>query len=184
MHLLYAHHYRALTQPASLHLRNVADTDRIKAYVNNRPPRRAVVIGAGFIGLEMAENLHALGAQVSIVEMGNQVMAPIDFSMAALVHQHLMEKGVNLYLEQAVASFEQAGKEVKVVFKNGQSILADIVILSIGVRPETTLARAAELTIGEAGGIAVNDYLQTSDESIYAIGDAIESAIPLRANLG
>lgn len=72
--------------------------------------------------------------QVSIVEMGNQVMAPIDFSMAALVHQHLMEKGVNLYLEQAVASFEQAGKEVKVVFKNGQSILADIVILSIGVR--------------------------------------------------
>ena len=160
-------------------LRNVADTDRIKAYVNNRPPRRAVVIGAGFIGLEMAENLHALGAQVSIVEMGNQVMAPIDFSMAALVHQHLMEKGVNLYLEQAVASFEQAGKEVKVVFKNGQSILADIVILSIGVRPETTLARAAELTIGEAGGIAVNDYLQTSDESIYAIGDAIEFRHPI-----
>lgn len=160
-------------------LRNVADTDRIKAYVNNRPPRRAVVIGAGFIGLEMAENLHALGAQVSIVEMGNQVMAPIDFSMAALVHQHLMEKDVNLYLEQAVASFEQAGKEVKVVFKNGQSILADIVILSIGVRPETTLARAAELTIGEAGGIAVNDYLQTSDESIYAIGDAIEFRHPI-----
>ena len=160
-------------------LRNVADTDRIKAYVNNRPPRRAVVIGAGFIGLEMAENLHALGAQVSIVEMGNQVMAPIDFSMAALVHQHLMEKGVNLYLEQAVASFEQAGKEVKVIFKNGQSILADIVILSIGVRPETTLARAAELTIGEAGGIAVNDYLQTSDESIYAIGDAIEFRHPI-----
>ena len=160
-------------------LRNVADTDRIKAYVNNRPPRRAVVIGAGFIGLEMAENLHALGAQVSIVEMGNQVMAPIDFSMAALVHQHLMEKGVNLYLEQAVASFEQAGKEVKVIFKNGQSIPADIVILSIGVRPETTLARAAGLTIGEAGGIAVNDNLQTSDESIYAIGDAIEFRHPI-----
>lgn len=160
-------------------LRNVADTDRIKAYVNSRPPRRAVVIGAGFIGLEMAENLHALGAQVSIVEMGNQVMAPIDFSMAALVHQHLMEKGVNLYLEQAVASFEQAGKEVKVIFKNGQSIPADIVILSIGVRPETTLARAAGLTIGEAGGIAVNDNLQTSDESIYAIGDAIEFRHPI-----
>lgn len=160
-------------------LRNVSDTDRIKAYVNSRPPRRAVVIGAGFIGLEMAENLHALGAQVSIVEMGNQVMAPIDFSMAALVHQHLMEKGVNLYLEQAVASFEQAGKEVKVIFKNGQSIPADIVILSIGVRPETTLARAAGLTIGEAGGIAVNDNLQTSDESIYAIGDAIEFRHPI-----
>ena len=85
-------------------LRNVADTDRIKEYINTHAPRRAVVIGAGFIGLEMAENLHAQGAKVSIVEMGNQVMAPIDFSMASLVHQHLMEKGVNLYLEQAVVS--------------------------------------------------------------------------------
>ena len=141
--------------------------------------RKAVVVGAGFIGLEMAENLHAQGAKVSIVEMGNQVMAPIDFSMASLVHQHLMDKGVNLYLEQAVASFEREGKGLKVTFKNGQSISADIVILSIGVRPETSLARAAELTIGPAGGIAVNDYLQTSDEAIYAIGDAIEYRHPI-----
>ena len=111
--------------------------------------------------------------------MGNQVMAPIDFSMASLVHQHLMDKGVNLYLEQAVASFEREGKGLKVTFKNGQSISADIVILSIGVRPETSLARAAELTIGPAGGIAVNDYLQTSDEAIYAIGDAIEYRHPI-----
>lgn len=163
-------------------LRNVTDTDRIKAYVDKNTPRRAVVIGAGFIGLEMAENLHHLGAKVSIVEMGNQVMAPIDFSMASLVHQHLMEKGVNLHLEQAVSSFERNGKEIKVIFKNGQSILADIVILSIGVRPETTLARAAELTIGTAGGIAVNEFLQTSDESIYAIGDAIEYPHPINGN--
>ena len=90
-----------------------------------------------------------------------------------------MDKGVNLYLEQAAASFERDGKGLKVIFKNGQSISADIVILSIGVRPETTLARAAELKIGEAGGIAVNDYLQTSDESIYAIGDAIEFRHPI-----
>lgn len=160
-------------------LRNVADTDKIKAYIDSHAPRQAVVVGAGFIGLEMAENLHAQGAKVSIVEMGNQVMAPIDFSMASLVHQHLMDKGVNLYLEQAVASFERDGKGLKVNFKNGQSIAADIVILSIGVRPETNLARAAELTIGPAGGIAVNDYLQTSDESIYAIGDAIEYRHPI-----
>lgn len=160
-------------------LRNVADTDRIKSYVDSHTIRRAVVIGGGFIGLEMAENLHALEAKVSIVEMGNQVMAPIDYSMAALVHQHLMEKGVNLYLEKTVASFERVGKEIKVIFADGDSIMADIVILSIGVRPETTLARAAELTIGPAGGIAVNDYLQTSDESIYAIGDAIEFRHPL-----
>lgn len=160
-------------------LRNVADTDKIKSYIQTHNPQKAVVVGAGFIGLEMAENLHAQGAEVSIVEMGNQVMAPIDFSMAALVHQHLMDKGVNLYLEQAVDSFEQKGKRLKVNFKNGHSILADIVILSIGVRPETSLAKAAQLTIGPAGGIAVNDYLQTSDSSIYAIGDAIEYRHPI-----
>jgi NADPH-dependent 2,4-dienoyl-CoA reductase/sulfur reductase-like enzyme/peroxiredoxin family protein/rhodanese-related sulfurtransferase/TusA-related sulfurtransferase len=165
--------------PGIFTLRNVTDTDRIKEYINSHSPRKAVVVGAGFIGLEMAENLHAQGAKVSIVEMGNQVMAPIDFSMASLVHQHLMDKGVNLYLEQAVASFEREGKGVKVTFKNGQSISADIVILSIGVRPETSLARAAELTIGPAGGIAVNNYLQTSDETIYAIGDAIEYRHPI-----
>lgn len=160
-------------------LRNVTDTDQIKEYIHSHAPRKAVIIGAGFIGLEMAENLHAQGASVSIVEMGNQVMAPIDFSMASLVHQHLIDKGVNLYLEQAVASFEREGKALKVTFKSEQSIVADIVILSIGVRPETNLARTAELTIGEAGGIAVNDYLQTSDESIYAIGDAIEFRHPI-----
>ncbi|WP_195399837.1 FAD-dependent oxidoreductase [Bacteroides finegoldii] len=165
--------------PGIFTLRNVTDTDRIKEYINSHSPRKAVVVGAGFIGLEMAENLHAQGAKVSIVEMGNQVMAPIDFSMASLVHQHLMDKGVNLYLEQAVASFEREGKGLKVTFKNGQSISADIVILSIGVRPETSLARAAELTIGPVGGIAVNDYLQTSDEAIYAIGDAIEYRHPI-----
>ena len=160
-------------------LRNVADTDRIKEYVTQRSINKAVVVGGGFIGLEMAENLSHLGAQVSIVEMINQVMAPIDFSMAALVHQHLMEKGVNLYLEQAVASFERAGKAIKVIFKDGYSITTDIVILSIGVRPETTLAKAAGLTIGDAGGIAVDDFLQTSDDSIYAIGDAIEFRHPI-----
>ena len=165
--------------PGIFTLRNVTDTDRIKEYINSHSPRKAVVVGAGFIGLEMAENLHAQGAKVSIVEMGNQVMAPIDFSMASLVHQHLMDKGVNLYLEQAVASFEREVKGLKVTFKNGQSISADIVILSIGVRPETSLARAAELTIGPAGGIAVNNYLQTSDEAIYAIGDAIEYRHPI-----
>lgn len=160
-------------------LRNVSDTDRIKKYTDEHKIKKAVVVGAGFIGLEMAENLHALGAEVSIVEMINQVMAPIDFSMASIIHQHLMSKGVNLYLEQTVESFEKNEKGIKVAFKNGQTIDADIVILSIGVRPETTLAKNAGLTIGEAGGIKVNDYLQTSDESIYAIGDAIEFPHPL-----
>mgnify|MGYP000781719558 CR=1 FL=1 len=110
-------------------LRTVEDTLRIRRFVEDQKPKTAVLAGGGFIGLEMAENLHALGAKVSIVEMANQVMTPIDFSMASLVHQHLMDKGVNLYLEQAVASFERTGKELKVIFKNGQSIQADIVIL-------------------------------------------------------
>lgn len=160
-------------------LRNVTDTDRIKSYIDQNPVKHAVIIGAGFIGLEMAENLHAAGANISIVEMANQVMTPIDFSMASLVHEHLMQKGVNLYLEQAVASFAPKGKEVEVTFKSGETIMADIVILSIGVRPETRLAKEAGLAIGEMGGIAVNDYLQTSDENIYAVGDAIEFRHPL-----
>lgn len=160
-------------------LRNVDDTDRIKRHIDRCRPRRAVVVGAGFIGLEMAENLHALGAKVSIVEMADQVMTPIDFSMASLVHLHLMEKGVNLYLNRAVASFEKTDDGLKVCLKDGHSIAADVVILSIGVRPETSLARAAGLTIGETGGIAVNDYLQTSDEAIYAIGDAIAFRHPI-----
>lgn len=160
-------------------LRNVSDTDKIKNYLNGRNIKKAVVIGAGFIGLEMAENLHAAGANVSIVEMANQVMVPIDFSMASLVHQHLQQKGVNLYLEEAVSSFAPENNEIKVSFKSGREIPADIVILSIGVRPETKLAKEAGLTIGESGGIAVNDYLQTSDEDIYAVGDAIEFRHPI-----
>lgn len=160
-------------------LRNVVDTDRIKEYLQEKSVKKAVVIGAGFIGLEMAENLHQAGVEVSIVEMANQVMTPVDFSMASLVHQHLMEKGVYLYLEQAVASFASKEGAVEVTFKSGQLLQADMVILSIGVRPETSLARQAELQIGEAGGIAVNDYLQTSDENIYAVGDAIEFRHPL-----
>lgn len=160
-------------------LRNVSDTDQIKTYLNTHRCQKAVVVGAGFIGLEMAENLHHLGMDVSIVEMGNQVMAPIDFSMASLIHQHLIDKGVHLYLEQTVASFEPSDKGVNVVFKSGRSIEADLIILSIGVRPETTLARSAELTIGTTGGISVNDQLQTSDESIYAIGDVIEYPHPI-----
>ncbi|MBP1593212.1 MAG: pyridine nucleotide-disulfide oxidoreductase, partial [Bacteroidetes bacterium] len=160
-------------------LRNVNDTDAIKNYMNTHSVKKAVVVGAGFIGLEMAENLQHAGAEVSIIEMLNQVMPPIDYSMASLVHQHLQDKGVNLYLEHAVSAFTKKGNSIEVVFKNGKCIMADLVILSIGVRPETTLAKQAGLKIGERGGIAVNDYLQTSDENIYAVGDAIEYKHPI-----
>ncbi len=161
-------------------LRDVADTDRIKSYLTTRNIRKAVVVGAGFIGLEMAENLHHVGAEVSIVEMSNQVMVPLDFSMAAQIHQHLLlQKNVKLYLEQTVERFEQNGEQLNVYLKNGTAIPADIVILSIGVRPETGLAREAGLKIGETGGIWVDEYLETSAKDIYAVGDAIEFPHPL-----
>ncbi|WP_283390601.1 FAD-dependent oxidoreductase [Millionella massiliensis] len=160
-------------------LRNVADTDRIKSYLGEHAVRRAVVVGAGFIGLEMAENLHEAGAHVSIVEMGDQVMAPVDFSIAAQLHTHLTQKGVALYLSRRVEGFERRDGHLVVRLEGGEMLEADLVMLSIGVRPETMLARAAGLEIGEAGGIRVDRYLQTSAPDIYAVGDAIEYPHPL-----
>ena len=160
-------------------LRNINDTDKIKEYVTRHLVRKAIIIGGGFIGLEMADNLQQMGAQVSIVELSNQVLTPMDFSMASLVHQHLMAKGVNLYLEQEVTSCERFDKGLKVNTRSGISLNTDLVILSVGVKPETTLARTAGIELGTTGGIKVNSYLQTSDESIYAIGDVIEYPNPL-----
>lgn len=159
-------------------LRNVSDTDRIKAYMNEHKVKRAVIVGGGFIGLEMAENLKHAGAQVAVVEMANQVMAPIDYSMAALVHEHLLQQDVKLYLEQAVESFSREKEELTVHFKSGINLKADMVLLSIGVRAETRLAQAAGLKLGDMRGIWVDEYLQTSDENIYAVGDAIEFPPP------
>ena len=155
-------------------LRNVPDTDTIKNYVNTENPKRAIVVGGGFIGLEMAENLHDLGIQVDVVEMANQVMAPLDFSMAAIVHRQLTDKGVGLHLEDGVSRFEEKDGGVTVHLRSGKQIATDMVLLSIGVRPETKLAKNAGLAIGERGGITVNDYMQTSDANIYALGDAVE----------
>lgn len=160
-------------------LRNVDDTDRIKAYMTAHQVRRTVIVGGGFIGLEMAENLKHAGSQVAVVEMAPQVMGPIDYSMAALVHQHLQQQDVKLYLEQAVERFSREGDELTVYFKSGISLKADMVLLSIGVRAETRLAQEAGLKLGEMRGIWVDAYLQTSDADIYAVGDAIEYPHPI-----
>ncbi|HHU34008.1 MAG TPA: FAD-dependent oxidoreductase [Bacteroidetes bacterium] len=160
-------------------LRDVSDTDRIKNYITSRDLKRAVIVGAGFIGLEMAENLHHIGAEIIVVELAKQVMSPIDFSMAAHVHQHLLQKGVALYLERSINSFSRKGEQIEVHFKDGEIVATDMVILSIGVRPETSLAEAAGIKIGETGGIWVNEYLETSKKNIYAVGDAIEFPHPL-----
>ncbi|MCM1071734.1 MAG: FAD-dependent oxidoreductase [[Clostridium] fimetarium] len=160
-------------------LRDVADTDAIKSAVGAAGARRAVIVGAGFIGLEMAENLRHAGMEVAVVEMAPQVMAPVDFSMAQIVHSHLVEKGVRLYLSTAVSAFEETENGVEISFADGRRITADLVILSIGVRPNTRLAKAAGLELGSLGGIKVDSYLRTSDENIYAVGDAIEFTHPL-----
>ncbi|MEK4649221.1 CoA-disulfide reductase [Exiguobacterium sp. FSL W8-0210] len=153
-------------------LRNIPDTDRMREYVDTTRPEQAVVIGGGFIGLEMAENLVERGAHVTLVEMADQVMAPVDPEMAAIVHEHLRAKGVELILEDGVARFEEAGR--RVVLTSGRVIETEMNILSIGVAPESTLAADAGLTLGIKQTIQVDDQLRTSDPSIFAIGDAIE----------
>lgn len=153
-------------------LRNIPDTDQIKSYVDNEKPKHAVVVGGGFIGLEMAENLHERGMKVTVIEMADQVMAPLDVEMAAIIHKHLADKDVELILNDGVKSFENNGTTI--VTQSGKEIETDMIILSIGVRPENELAVDAKLDVGERGGIQVNEYLQTSDPFIYALGDAIE----------
>lgn len=160
-------------------LRNVPDMDRIKSYIDQYSPKRAVVIGGGFIGLEMVENLKDAGLEVCVIERNNQVMAPIDFSMASLVHQHLKSKKVGLLFEEEVEGFETTEKEIKVLLKSKKDVSADMVILSIGVRPEVHLAKEAGLQLGSLGGIKVDDYLQTSNPDVYALGDAIEVFNPV-----
>ncbi|ORC32677.1 pyridine nucleotide-disulfide oxidoreductase [Marispirochaeta aestuarii] len=161
-------------------LRSVPDTDRIHEYIAEKKPERAVIVGAGFIGLEMAENLHRRGIFVTIVEMANQVMNILDYEMAAEVHQHLKLKNVEFYLEDAVSAFKpDRNKKLSVHLRSGKVLPADMVILSIGVKPDTTLAQKAGLEIGESGGIKVDSHLLTSDRDIYALGDAIEFPNPI-----
>lgn len=160
-------------------LRNVNDTDYIKSYVTQNSVKKAVVIGAGFIGLEMAENLHELGLEVTVIEMGSQILAPVDFPIAAIVQRHIRSKGVDLKLSTAVSGFDKVDDRLVVNLKTGDPITADVVILSIGVKPDTKLAVSAGLKIGEARGIWVNEFLQTSHPDIYAVGDAIEFSNPI-----
>lgn len=155
-------------------LRNIPDLDRIMAHISQHEPRRAVVIGGGFIGIEVAENLHEKGIFTTLVEGADQILTPLDYEMAAIVHSHMKDKNIELYLNDKVERFEDRDEHTVVYLGSGRRLKADLVILAIGVRPETTLARACGLELGTTGGIRVNDYLQTSDSDVYAIGDAIE----------
>jgi len=155
-------------------LRNIPDTDRIKAFVDSGKVKSAVIVGGGFIGLEMAESLASREVRVTIVEMLNQVMAPLDYEMAAMVQDHLKEKGVRLMLANGVTRFSRHGDGLAVSTTNGEEISCDMVLLSAGVKPESMLAKKSGLELNDRGGIVVNDSLQTSDPFIYATGDAVE----------
>lgn len=151
---------------------NINDTDRIKGIVPS--VKTVAVIGGGFIGLEMAENLHHIGLKVSIVEAANQVMAPLDYEMAQILHSNIKSNSVDLYLGDGVASFEDEDDKVNVKLASGKSIKVDLVILAIGVRPNSQLAKEAGLTLNSRSGIVVDSKMRTSDPSIYAVGDVIE----------
>jgi len=163
--------------PGIFTLRNLSDADRIKAHLEGGRIESAVVVGGGFIGLEMAENLCRRGAGVTIVEMLEQVMPPLDFDMASIIHHHLRDKGVELFFNEAVESFEKAGEgggRISVKTASGREIGADIVLLAAGVKPDTKIAEEAGLETGQRGAIVVDDHMRTSDPCIYAVGDAVE----------
>lgn len=155
-------------------LRNIPDMDKIVAKTKNA--QNFVVVGGGFIGLEVAENLIEAGKSVKLVELGNQVMAPVDFDIASFVHEKAKQKGLELLLNVGVEKFNDKGETIEVFLNNGTSLETDAVILAIGVKPETKLAVEAGLEIGETRGILVNEFMQTSNPDIYAVGDAIEVA--------
>ena len=153
-------------------LRNIADTDKIKNYVDINKPQKALVIGGGFIGLEMVENLHERGVEVTLVHSRDQVMKPVDYEIASVLHTHLIEKGVKLILKDKPEKIEDKGK--RVVLKSGKEIETDMIILSIGVTPESKIAKEAGIEVNEKGAIVVNSKMKTSNEDIYAVGDAIQ----------
>jgi NADPH-dependent 2,4-dienoyl-CoA reductase/sulfur reductase-like enzyme/rhodanese-related sulfurtransferase len=160
-------------------LRNIPDLESIMAWIEARSARRAVVVGGGYIGLETAEQLHQRGLEVAIAEALPQVMAPLDPEMAAFLHAELRAHGIALHLSDPVAAFEppasgESAAASVVTLKSGVRLPADIVILGLGVRPETDLARTAGLEIGDAGGIRVDEQMRTSDPNIFAVGDAVE----------
>ncbi len=157
-------------------MRDVPDTDRLKEFIDNNKPQHAIVVGGGFIGIENAENFHKLGMKVTLIQSGNQLMNPVDYEMAAIIHNHVRSKGVDIVFNEAVKEFRTNPEDgsVRVVLNSGKQVVGDFVLLAIGVRPNVELAKNSGLEIGTTGGIKVDNYLRTNDKNIYAIGDAVE----------
>ena len=155
-------------------LRTVEDTLKIHRFVETTKPRTAVMVGGGFIGLEMAENLSELGIKVTVVQRGNQLMNTLDYDMATMIHSKLRSKGLSLKLNADVTGFEEKDDGVSVLLHNDAPIKTDMVILAIGVAPDNTLAKDANMELGIKGAIVVNDKMETSISDIYAVGDAVQ----------
>ncbi len=175
--------FDGVNAPNVFTLRNLADTDRIKSFIETERPRRATVVGAGYIGLEMVEMLHGLGVDVTLVELMEQVMPIMDPEMAAMMESELLHQGIDVRLGNGLAGFSSSAHGIdandddlvdRVHLQDGSTVETDMAILGIGVKPNTALAERADLEIGPSGGIAVDDFMQTSDPHIYAIGDAVE----------
>ncbi|MBD1557036.1 FAD-dependent oxidoreductase [Vibrio sp. S9_S30] len=184
---------RGIDNPLTHSLRNIPDMDRIIQTIQINKPEHATVVGGGFIGLEMMEAFHQLGIKTTLIEMADQVMTPVDREMAGFAHAEIREKGIDLKLGVALEAVEYVPTDhivnvgsdknekrqpveghLSLTLNNGESLTTDILIMAIGVRPETQLAQEAGLQIGELGGIQTNEMMQTSDPSIYAVGDAVE----------
>ena len=153
-------------------LRNMTDADKIREFIIKNSPRSAAVIGGGFIGIEMAENLKEAGLNVSIVELSGQLIAPLDIDMVCDVHNYLRQKGVALYLNNGVKKITEQNSGLNVELQNGV-LKSDMLIMAVGVKPESKIAKDAGLSVNERGGIIVDRFMRTSDENIYAVGDAV-----------
>lgn len=163
-----------IDDPRVFTLRNIPDTLMIKEYIETQGVKSALIVGGGYIGVEMAENLKHAGLAVTIVEMADHLIAPLDYDMACDVHHYLRSKGVNLLLNTSVLDLKASKHGMEAILKSGETLSADLVLLSIGVRPDSQLAKHANLRQNARGAIIVNEQMQTSDKNIYAVGDAVE----------
>ncbi|WP_404451409.1 CoA-disulfide reductase [Virgibacillus necropolis] len=162
-----------LNEEVTFTLHTIPDMDAIHSFITQNKPKTCAIVGAGFIGLEMVENLRELGIDCTLIDRSKQVMKLVDPDMSGTIQEHLKEKGVNLILNNGIESFTDAGKTLQL--SSGDSVQADMTILAVGIKPNTKLASEANLQVGETGAIAVNEYMQTNDTSIFALGDAVET---------
>ena len=167
-------HLPGVTSDRIFSLRTVEDTLRIRKFIEEYKPATAVLVGGGFIGLEMAENLTAMGISVTVIQRSNQLFAPMDADMASFIHAQMRSHGVKLELEKTVTGFSSKGGKPVTMIKDSEPISSDLVLLGVGVEPETVLAKKAGLALGIRGAVAVNEYMETSVPDIYAVGDAVE----------